>query len=210
MAVKVYGPAYASAARRVVVCLIEKDVEFEIIHVDLLKREQKSPQFLKLHAIGMVPVIQDGDLTLFEPRAIIRYYAEKYASRGMDLLGKTTEERAIVEQWLEVEAQNYQLPVYDLVVQIMYHPKMGLSSDEGLIKESEEKLGKVLDVYEERLSKSRYLAGDFFSLADASHLPFTQYLVNDVRKGYLIREREHVSAWWEDISNRPSWKVLKL
>ncbi|KAK1304092.1 Glutathione S-transferase F9 [Acorus calamus] len=211
MVVKVYGPAYASAARRVMVCLIEKDVEFETIHVDLLKREQKSPQFLKLQPFGMVPVIQDGDLTLFESRAIIRYYAEKYASQGTDLLGKTTEERAIVEQWLEVEAQNYQPPVYDLVVQIMYHPKMGLPSDEAVIKESEEKLGKVLDVYEERLSKSRYLGGDFFSLADASHLPFTQYLVNDVGKGYLIRERKHVSAWWDDISNRPSWKkVLKL
>ncbi|TYI93358.1 hypothetical protein E1A91_D02G132100v1 [Gossypium mustelinum] len=55
----------------------------------------------------------------------------------------------------------------------MFASKMGFPHDENLIKESEEKLGKVLDIYEERLSKNKYLAGDFFSLADLSHLPFT-------------------------------------
>ncbi|KAG4921017.1 hypothetical protein JHK82_049954 [Glycine max] len=67
-------------------------------------------------------------------------------------------------------------------------------------------LGKVLDIYEERLSKAKYLAGDFFSLADLSHLPFTHYWINQVKKEYMVRERKHVSAWWDDISNRPSWK----
>ncbi|MBO8589805.1 glutathione S-transferase family protein, partial [Staphylococcus aureus] len=53
--------------------------------------------------------------------------------------------------------------------------------------------------------------GDFYSLADLSHLPFTHYLVNDIGKGYMINDRKHVNAWWEDISNRPSWKkVLAL
>ncbi|KAB2041111.1 hypothetical protein ERO13_D02G110901v2 [Gossypium hirsutum] len=55
----------------------------------------------------------------------------------------------------------------------MFASKMGFPHDENLIKESEEKLGKVLDIYEERLSKNKYLAGNFFSLADLSHLPFT-------------------------------------
>ncbi|KAF3779074.1 Glutathione S-transferase F9 [Nymphaea thermarum] len=211
MAVKVYGAAYASCARRVLACLIEKGVDFEIIPVDLLSGEQKKPEFLKLQPFGMVPVIQDGDFTLYESRAIIRCYAQKYADQGTDLLGKTLEERATVEQWLEVEGQNFNPHIYTLVLQLLYFPKMGVPQDEKLIRESEEKLGKVLDVYEERLSKSKYLGGDFFSLADLTHLPFTQYLVNDIGKEYLIKHREHVKRWWEDISNRPSWKkVLQL
>lgn len=93
----------------------------------------------------------------------------------------------------------------------MFASKMGFPPDENLIKESEEKLGKVLDIYEERLSKNKYLAGDFFSLADLSHLPFTQYLVGQMGKEYMITSRKHVSAWWDDISSRPSWqKVLQL
>ncbi|XP_048137984.1 glutathione S-transferase F9-like isoform X2 [Rhodamnia argentea] len=143
-----------------------------------------------------------------ESRAIARYYAEKYKHQGTDLLGKTIEERGLVEQWLEVEAHSYNPPINDLAHEIVVGPLRGLTPDPKLIKENEEKLGKVLDIYEERLSKSKYLAGDFFSLADLSHLPMTQYLVGKMEKEYLIRDRKNVSAWWDDISSRPSWKKV--
>ncbi|KAK3404941.1 glutathione S-transferase F9 [Eucalyptus grandis] len=210
MVVKVYGPDYASP-KRVLVCLIEKDVEFETVIVDLFKGEHKAPEYLKLQPFGSVPVVQDGDYALFDSRAIIRYYAEKYKHQGTELLGKTIEERGLVEQWLEVEAHNFHPPIYDLVHNLVYGPLIGLTPDPKQLKESEDKLCRVLDIYEERLSKSKYLAGDFFSLADLSHLPFTQYLMGKMRKEYLIRDRKHVSGWWDDISSRPSWKkVLEL
>ncbi|XP_061371468.1 glutathione S-transferase F9-like [Gastrolobium bilobum] len=210
MVVKVYGPTYASP-KRVMVCLIEKVVKFETVPVDIFKGEHKDPEFLKLQPFGALPVIQDGDYTLYESRAIIRYYAEKYKSQGTDLLGKTIEERGLVEQWLEVEAHNFHPPTLNLVRNVLFAPLKGIPSDQKVIEESDEKLGKVLDIYEERLSKSKYLAGDFFSLADLSHLSFGHYLVNQTGRGNLVRERKHVSAWWNDISGRPSWKkVLHL
>ncbi|KAM7492141.1 hypothetical protein LguiA_035062 [Lonicera macranthoides] len=210
MVVKVYGSDYASP-KRVIVCLLEKEIEFETVPIDIIKGEHKDPEFLKLQPFGVVPLIQDGDYTLFESRAIIRYYAEKYKSQGTELLGRTMEEKGQVEQWLEVEAHNFQPPLYNMVLHILFSSKFGFAADQKLIQESEVKLGKVLDIYEEKLSKNKYLAGDFFSLADLSHLPFTQYLVGSLEKEYMIRERKHVSAWWDDISNRPSWKkVLAL
>ncbi|XP_076906191.1 glutathione S-transferase F9-like [Bidens hawaiensis] len=209
MVVKVYGPAYASP-KRVLLCLVEKEIEFETVPVDLIAGENLNPDFLKLQPFGSLPVIQDGDYTLFESRAIIRYYAEKYKSQGTDLLGKTLEDQGLVNQWLEVEAHNYHPPLNNLVLHIMFSPHF-VTRNEQVIKENEEKLAKVLDIYEDRLSKSKYLAGDFFSLADLSHIPFTNYLVGPVGKGYMIKERKHVSAWWDDISSRPSWlKVLEI
>ncbi|OIW13395.1 hypothetical protein TanjilG_19491 [Lupinus angustifolius] len=210
MAVKVYGPTYASP-KRVLVLLIEKEIEFETVDVDIFKGENKDPEFLKLQPFGELPVIQDGDYTLYESRAIIRYYADKYKDQGTDLLGKTIEERGLVEQWLEVEANNFHPPIFNLVVNVLFAPLLGTPSDSKLIQESDEKLGKVLDIYEERLSKNKYLAGEFFSLADLSHLAFGHYLVNQTGRGHLVRDRKHVSAWWDDISSRPSWKkVLQL
>ncbi|XVF81695.1 hypothetical protein PTKIN_Ptkin15bG0176000 [Pterospermum kingtungense] len=210
MVVKVYGCPFASP-RRVLVCLVEKEIEFETVPVDLFKAEHKGPEFLKLQPFGTVPVTQDGDYTLYESRAIIRHYAEKYKSQGTNLLGKTIEEKGQVENWLEVEAHNFHPPIFNLTVESLFHPMLGIPGDEKLIKENEEKLAKVLDVYEERLSKNKYLAGDFFSLADLSQLPFTELLVSLMEKQYMIRNRKHVSAWWDDISNRPSWKkVLDL
>ncbi|GLJ52788.1 hypothetical protein SUGI_1124390 [Cryptomeria japonica] len=211
MVVKLLGPAYAACSRRVLACLIEKDIEFEIEHVDIIKGEQKKPEFLALQPFGKVPVVQDGSLTLFESRAIIRYYAEKYAGQGTCLLGKTLEERALVEQWLEVEGQYFSPHTTALVYQLLFAPRINEPQNEALIESSAQKLGEVLDVYEDRLSKSKYLAGDFFSLADLTHLPFTEYIVNATDKGYLIRNRKHVNAWWEDISSRPAWmKILAM
>ncbi|XP_028781351.1 glutathione S-transferase F10-like [Neltuma alba] len=207
MVVKVYGPICA-ATKRVLLVLIEKGIEFETVHVDVTKGEQRNPEYLKLQPFGVVPLIQDGDYTLYESRAIMRYYAEKYKSQGVDLLGKTMEERGLVEQWLEVEAQNFHPFAYNLVIHILFPSIFGVIPDPKVIEESEAKLEKVLDIYEERLSKSKYLAGDFFSLADMSHLPFTDYLVNNMGKEHLIKKRKHVSGWWDDISNRASWKKV--
>ena len=140
----------------------------------------------------------------------MRYYAEKYRSQGTELLGKTIEERGLVEQWLEVEAQNFHPSVEKLAIHTLFAPIARIAPDSKMIEESEAKLGKVLDSYEERLSKSKYLAGDFFSIADISHLASIDYIVNHMGKEYLIKERKHVSGWWDDIRSRPSWrKVLQ-
>ncbi|KAH1211544.1 Glutathione S-transferase F9 [Glycine max] len=210
MAVKVYGPHCAST-KRVLVCLVEKEVEFEVVPVDVTKGEQKDPEYLKLQPFGVVPVIKDGDYTLYESRAIMRYYAEKYRSQGVELLGKTIEERGLVEQWLEVEAHNFHPQAYNLCLHGLFGSLFGVTPDPKVIEESEAKLVQVLNIYEERLSKTKYLAGDFFSIADISHLPFLDYVVNNMGKKYLLEERKHVGAWWDDISSRPSWnKVLQL
>ncbi|KAK4278938.1 hypothetical protein QN277_016710 [Acacia crassicarpa] len=210
MVVKVYGPLCAST-KRVLLVLIEKGIEFETVNVDVSKGEHRQPEFLKLQPFGVVPVIQDGDYTLYESRAIMRYYAEKYNSQGVDLLGKTIEERGMVEQWLEVEAQNFHSHAYNLAIHILFAPIFGITPDPKVIEESEAKLDRVLTIYEERLSQSKYLAGDFFSLADMSHIPFIDYIVNNTGKKHLINKRKHVSGWWDDISNRASWKkVLEL
>jgi glutathione S-transferase len=47
MVVKVYGPHCASA-KRVLVCLIEKGIEFEVVPINVLEGEHKNPEYLKL------------------------------------------------------------------------------------------------------------------------------------------------------------------
>ncbi|KAK4278935.1 hypothetical protein QN277_016707 [Acacia crassicarpa] len=155
MVVKVYGPACAST-KRVLLVLIEKGIEFETVHVDIGKGKHRQSEFLKLQSFGVVLVIQDGNCTLYESRAIMRYYAEKYKSQGVDFLGRTIEERGMVEQWLEVEAHNFHPYAYNLAIHILFTPFMGITPDPKLTEEIEAKLDKGLNIYEERLSKSKF------------------------------------------------------
>nr|WAA68426.1 phi class glutathione S-transferases [Pinus yunnanensis] len=201
--IKVHGHHLSTATRLVLCCLEEKQVDYELAFVDLSAGDHKQPQYLALNPFGVVPSIQDGDLTLFESRAVIKYLATKYRGQGTELLGNNVSEQALVDQWCEVEGQSFNPPASTILFQTFVVPIKGGRTDEAVVKMNVEKVVKVLDIYEERLSKSKYLAGDFFSLADLQHLPCTEYLINGCGKGDVISSRKHVKAWWKDISSRP-------
>ncbi|KAJ7957927.1 glutathione S-transferase-like [Quillaja saponaria] len=208
-AVKVYGPPISTAVSRVLVCLLEKDVEFQLISVNMSKGEHKKPDFLKIQPFGQVPAFEDEDISLFESRAICRYVCEKYADKGnRGLYGTNPLAKASIDQWLEAEGQSFNPPTSTLVFQLAFAPKMKIKQDQGLIKQSEGKLAKVLDVYDKRLGETQFLAGHDFSLADLSHLPNTQYLVGATEKGELFTSRKNVARWWAEISSRDSWKKV--
>ncbi|XP_077225497.1 glutathione S-transferase F13-like [Tasmannia lanceolata] len=206
MALKVYGIPMSTCTARVLSSIYEKEADFQIVPVNLQAGEHKQPSYLATkNPFGQIPALEDGDLTLSESRAITKYVATKY-DKGTDLLRLgNLKESAMVGVWLEVEAQTYNPPISVIVYQLVILPKFGGTPKEEVIKTNEEKLAKVLDVYEERLSKSKYLAGDFYSLADLHHVPYTYYMMK-TPKASLINSRPHVKAWWEDIMSRPAIK----
>ncbi|CAM6026221.1 unnamed protein product [Sphagnum balticum] len=202
---KLYGIASSTCTGRVLLSLFEKEVEdFELVIVNVRKGEGKKPEYLKLQPFGLIPVLEDGDLTLYESRAIIRYIANKYEGQGTALYGKDIKERAKVDHWLEVEGQNFNSAIRRSLGVVSKPP-----IDEVLLTETIGKLGKVLDIYEDHLSKTQYLAGDFFSLADLSHMTAGWKLFDKYKQGSILFEgRPHVKAWWENISSRPAFKKL--
>ena len=146
---------------------------------------------------------------ILESRSICRYICEKYADQGnKGLYGTNPLAKASIDQWLEAEGQSFSPPSSALVFQLAFAPRMKIKQDQVAIKQNEEKLSKVLDVYEKRLGETQFLAGDEFSLADLSHLPNAQYLVSATDRGELFTSRENVGRWWDEISSRDSWKKV--
>jgi len=209
MTITVHGAAYSTCTQRVLTTLEELGVEYKLETVELKTGGHKSPEYLKLQPFGVIPTLTDGDVTVYESRAILRYIVDKYENKS--LVGKTLKERALVNQWWEVESQNFNPPIASIVFQRVFTSFFGLKCNEEVVKEQVAKLEKYLDVYEAHLATSKYLAGDFFSLADLSHLPYANLLVNAAGLSELFTSRPHVGAWWKDISSRPTFqKVLAL
>ncbi|CAI0447634.1 unnamed protein product [Linum tenue] len=207
---KLHGAAMSACTARVLTCLHEKGLDFEFVPVDLFSGEHKLPPFLSISPFGLIPVLQDGDLTLFESRAITAYIAEKYKDTGSDLLLTRHEAgpaaaAAAVKVWTEVESQHFNPAIAPIVYQYFVASMQGGSPDQAAIDGHAEKLGKVLDVYEARLEKSKYLAGDSYSLADLHHVPYTYYLMKTPVAASVVGGRPRVKAWWEDISGRPAF-----
>lgn len=115
----------------------------------------------------------------------------------------------MVDVWVEVESQQFNPAVSPIIFETLIAPAFfGKATDEKAVADAVDKLGKVLDVYEARLAKTKYLAGDFYSLADLHHLSYTHYLMTTSHKS-LVESRPHVKAWWEDISSRAASKKVR-
>lgn len=143
-----------------------------------------------------------------ESRAITSYVAEKFKETGPDLIRyQNPKEAALVKVWIEVESQNFQPAISPIVYQSLVAPLLGNTPDQAAIDTNLEKLGKVLDVYESKLSSTKYLAGDFFSLADLHNFPYIFYFMKTPWAS-LVNDRPHVKAWWEDISSRSAFKKV--
>ncbi|XP_035817389.1 A-agglutinin anchorage subunit-like [Zea mays] len=78
-----------------------------------------------------------------------------------------------------------------------------------LFEKSRRQLGKLLDIYEQRLGEEAFLAGGKFTLADLSHLPNADRLAGDPRSARLMESRRNVSKWWDTVSRRDSWVRVK-
>ncbi|XP_024017727.1 glutathione S-transferase F8, chloroplastic [Morus notabilis] len=209
-AIKVHGSPLSTATQRALATLYEKDLDFEFVTVDLSTGAHKQEPYISKNPFGQVPAVEIGDLKLFESRAITKFIAEEYADKGTQLVHSEKEKKAALYVWLEVEAHQFEPVASKLVWELVFKPLFKIPTDPAAVEENEAKLGKVLDVYENRLSKAKYLAGDSFTLADLHHLPNTTLLLGTSSK-VVFESRPHVQAWAADITARPAWsKVLAL
>ncbi|KAK8452775.1 hypothetical protein SEVIR_5G170300v4 [Setaria viridis] len=201
--VKVFGPAISTNVSRVLLCLEEVGVGYEVVDVNFAAGEHKGPEHLERN----IPAFQDGGLMLFESRAISRYVLRKFktpdAGTNNLLRDGDLEGSALVDAWLDVEALLYEPAVHAVFVQHRVVPALGGAPDEKVIGESVEKLRKVLEVYEARLGERRYLAGDDVSLADLSHFPYTHYFMG-MPYAAVFDAFPRVRSWWQDLMARPA------
>ncbi len=68
-----YSYFRSSTSYRARIALNIKDVDYDLIPVNILKGEQREASYLALNPLGGVPVLKDGDYTLGQSLAIIEY-----------------------------------------------------------------------------------------------------------------------------------------
>ncbi|KAL7210448.1 hypothetical protein ACSBR1_031910 [Camellia fascicularis] len=90
-----------------------------------------------------------------------------------------------------------------IIYQTLMNPLEGMPTNEEVIKAETLKLEKVFNVYEKRLTKSKYLVGGRYTLADLTHIPKLVFFLRSP-KASTVTSQPHLSAWWSDISSRPA------
>ncbi len=179
--------------KKISIMLEEINYDYKVTKININKDEQFKPEFIKLSPFRKIPVIIDYDnnQSLFESGAILIYLGEKS--------GKFYEKnnRTIINQWL-MGQMAYVGPMLGQHHQFHhYNPGKSKFGEERYFKISE-KIYKELD---ERLSLSRYLAGDDYTIADIATFPWiARHEWHDIG----LKRFKNLSRWYEEISSRPA------
>jgi glutathione S-transferase len=200
--IRLYDYPDCPFCQKVRVVLAEKDLEFERIHVDLRKGEQKAPEFLKLNPYGKVPVLIDEDVVVYDSTIIDEYLDEEYPNPP--LMPEDSAGRARV-RLLEDFCDNSFIPPAGVVLAELHKPEGERETDK--LKKYQADIQRVLARLEGQLDGKQYLVGDF-SLADVAFAPRLMILA---QLGIEVDARlQNVSAWVARLRERPSVRSLGL
>ena len=188
-----------SRAGRIIWLMEELELEYEVNVMPFSKEGLKSDEHRARHALGRVPVLEDGEVMIFESGAIIEYVLTRHKEGG--LKPKTdSPEFPYYLQWFHYCEGMVMPPMNQIVVQTILLPLE--RRDENVLKQAKNLLTKSLMMVNANLADKEYLIGDF-SAADLM-LGHACYMSN--RMGCVTDEMQHIKDYVARISARPAFK----
>jgi glutathione S-transferase len=191
--------------RRVRVFLAEKGIAVPFEQVEIMSKAHKSAEFAMVNPVQRVPVLILNDGTaISESMAICRYF--EAVQPEPSLFGKTPIEIALIEMWARRAELNFFLPVAHYFRHT--HPAMAELETPQVPawgEANKPRVAEIIEIFDERLSVSPYLAGDSFSVADITAMIATDFMKParlSVPGGAV-----HFKRWYADVSSRPSHKA---
>lgn len=167
-----------------------------------------SPEFLAMNPHGRVPVLQDGDLAVWESHAILRYLAARYAhppepSNAHALWWPAQPaDRACIDAWMDWSLASLQ-PDFMRLFWLFYRtPELQRERQKiALAVAACDAHFRRLDL---ELAARPYLAGDACSLADiAAGTTLYRYF----ELGVPVVRGTNVLAWYARLAARPAFRT---
>ncbi len=179
--------------------LNQLDIEYERVNIDILSKESRTPEFLKINPNGKTPVLYHEGKYLAESNAILWYLAS-----NSSFVPNSNYEQALVLQWMFFE-------------QFSHEPNIATSRYWVSILKAEEeykeqlkvkqKLGyAALDVMEKHLKNNTYFVANQYSIADIALYAYTHVAEegNYDLSGYI-----QIKEWFKRIENQKNYINIK-
>lgn len=223
-----YHMPVAICAQKVRVCLAEKGVECES---RLMTGQLRTAEYLKLNPAGYVPTLVHDDAVLTESRIINEYLEEAFD--GPALMPTRPLERAQVALWTKQIDDTLHLNVFTLSLAVGRLPhflamdaaalQLNLPFDitkrerafdiiekrmnSRFVAVALERFRQLADDMDAALSRTAWLAGDAYTLADVDYAPYVQRM-EDIGLAFLWEDRPNLRRWIDAVRARPSYDEI--
>jgi GST-like protein len=179
--------------KKISIMLEEIGFEYFITKINIGKDEQFNSEFRKISPFSKIPVIRDGDISIFESGAILIYLGEK-SGKFYDL-----KERLGINQWLMAQMA-YVGPMLGQHHQFHhYNPGKSEFGEERYFKIAK----RIYEDLNERLGQSEYLVGNNYTIADIATFPWiARHEWHDIG----LKNFKNLTRWYESIAKREAVK----
>jgi len=228
--IKLYTFPPSTNSRKVRIALLEKGLEFQRINVDLSKREQKNPEYLKIHPFGQVPALDDEGFIIYDSTVINEYLEDVFpdvplrprnpvGAARMRYWNKFIDEHVMnhvsMHGWhrmIGIIARNIENGEFEKLMERIPLPdqrkkwktaRSGFS--EADLTNATEKILYAVDKVEAQLAKTAWIAGDDYTLADINFYSHCGMMVERMFPELEIAKRcPRLVAWREKMTARPA------
>ncbi|MCB2106716.1 MAG: glutathione S-transferase family protein [Rhodobacteraceae bacterium] len=201
--ITLYGKAASRASRNLWV-LEELGLEYKHVPYDHNKGETKNPAYMAINPAAKIPALTDGDVAMTESLGMNLYLAQTYGAGKLwpaDALGQ-----AKCIQWTLWSATELEPPAVGRLMQLFMTPED--KRDMNQVQVFAERTKRTLDTLNIALSKSPFLAGNAFTVADINVAAVAEYLV---RTKFDLSPWPAVQKWLTACLERPAnQKVMQM
>jgi glutathione S-transferase len=199
MTITLWGRATSANVQKVRWALHELALSYEHILVGGRFGGNDTPEYLAMNPNGLVPTIRDGDLTLWESNAIVRYLAATYGAGSIWPIDPKV--RARVDQWVDWTATTFQPAWVDLFWRYYRTPEA--KRDAEVIGRAKAETARCLGLLDRQLSRGAFVAGDSFTYAD---IPAGLPMFRLTTMGLGIDPPPNVERWHKELRTRAAFR----
>lgn len=175
----------------------ELGLPYELEVYPLGDRSMRSPEYLKIHPMGRVPALEDGDVTIFESGAIVQYVLAKYGNGRMQP-DVSSPDFADYLQWLHYAEGMLMPPVNVVVVETIFLPEE--RRNQVNVDRATKMLSRMLAAVEQNLEGRDYLTGAF----SGADIMTGHACIVSARLGGDISDKPNVTAYIDRLQARPA------
>jgi len=186
-----------SRSGRIVWLLKELGLPYELNAMAFHPKDLKSDEHRARHPLGRVPVLDDGDVRIFESGAIVEYILARYGDGGLKP-AVDSPEFPMYLQWFHYCEGMVMPPINTIMVHSVLLPPD--RRDQNALAQAKRLLGKALVPINDALEGKDYLIGDF----SAADIMLGHACVMSGRLGLIDDQVPHLAAYVERLNARPA------
>ena len=194
---KLYNVNYSGNSYKVRLLLVQLGIAYEIVEVDILKGESRTPEFLKINPNGRTPVLDHNGFVLAESNAILAYL-----SRGTKFLPEDRQGWAQVFQWLFFEQYSHE--PYIATSRFWLQHKPDTPERDAILAARRDGGWAALKITEDHLGKNDFFVGNY-TIADIALFAYTHV---SHEGSFPLDDFPKVRSWIERVRAQPGFTPM--